>query len=222
MPEKPSYLGLLNAVAVGECRAHQYFDAWIAKTTNEDLKAVLTTVSLREAEHGMIFAKRINELGFSIREKPDPRADEAMAIVSSDVSDLEKMEKLGLGEPLNLFDKVFTDHSIDVRTGELLGRYIAEEHDTNRLFQACHAQLSATGGAEAPSGVSEQLTSLSDRIDGLCHSIEELRDLVCAQVSAGSNGHGEGVEPTTPSGEGRRARAANGRGKNSRTVARSK
>ena len=63
MSDKPSYLGLLNALAVGESRAHQYFSAWIDKTPDPDVKAVLTTVCLREGEHGMIFAKRIDELG---------------------------------------------------------------------------------------------------------------------------------------------------------------
>jgi hypothetical protein len=226
MSDKPSYLGLLNAIATGECRAHQYFDAWIAKTSNEDLKAVLTKVSLREAEHGLAFTKRLNELGFGVQEKPDPRAEEAMAVASSDLSDLEKMERLGLGKPLNLFDNVFTDHSIDIQTGELLGRYIAEEHDTNRLFQACQAQLSAGRSAEAPSALSEQVACLSDRVEGLCSAIEELRDLVCAQMTAAGpavvNGDALVVADQSPDAKARTRAQTNGRSKNGRAVARAK
>ena len=77
------------------------------------------------------------------------RWPKAKAIASSDMSDLEKIEKLGLGQPLHLFDNVFLDHSIDVQTGELLGRYIAEEHDTNRLIRSCCAQLQAHGTGTA-------------------------------------------------------------------------
>ena len=54
-----------------------------------------------------------------------------MEIVKSDCSDLEKMKalklnKLDTGDKPDIFDGFFKDHSIDIRTGELLGRYIAE------------------------------------------------------------------------------------------------
>ena len=60
--DKPSYLGLLNAVAVAESNAHEYLNAWIAVTPSPEVCAVLRTVSAREGEHGMSFAKRVNEL----------------------------------------------------------------------------------------------------------------------------------------------------------------
>ena len=48
------------------------------------------------------------------------------------------------------------DSSIDIQTGALLGRYIAEERDSGRLFQACYAQLCAeeadTSGAGGADG----------------------------------------------------------------------
>jgi len=101
----------------------------------------LQTVAWREGEHGMAFAKRINELGFELRDKPDPRSEAQMELASSKLSDLEKLEKLGLDrletDVLSGFDTVFKDHSIDIRTGELLGRYIAEEHDSARLLRTC-------------------------------------------------------------------------------------
>ena len=39
--KKPSYLGLLNAIALGEGRAHQYLSCWAAKTPDPDVKQVI-------------------------------------------------------------------------------------------------------------------------------------------------------------------------------------
>jgi hypothetical protein len=143
--DKPSYLGLLNAIAQGESRAHCYLTAWADATSDTAVRRVLQTVGLREGEHGMAFAKRINELGFELREKADPRYQAQLEIASSTRSDLEKMEMLGFdrleSDVLTVFDNVFRDHSIDVRTGELLGRYIAEEHDSARLLRSCYEAL---------------------------------------------------------------------------------
>ena len=145
MPEKPSYLGLLNAIALAETRANRYLSAWIDTTDDPEVRSVLRTVATREGEHGMAFAKRIDELGFELREKDDPGHEKRVAIVTSELSDLEKIEKLGLdrveADILCFFDDVFKDHSIDIRTGELLGRYIAEEHDTARLLRCCYERL---------------------------------------------------------------------------------
>jgi rubrerythrin len=154
MSDKPTYLGLLNAIACAESRAHAYLTAWAEVTPDPDVQAVLRTVALREGEHGMSFAKRVNELGYDVREVPDPKHEERMEIARSDMPDLEKLEALGVlrfhidDEP-DIFDNFFRDHSIDIRTGELLGRYIAEERDTLRLVQGCASRLSDRAGAPA-------------------------------------------------------------------------
>src|SRR6478735_3660087 len=83
---KPSYLGLLNAIAIAEARAHEYLVVWAAATPSEDVRKVLLTVAAREGEHGMSFAKRINELGYEVRPKADAGPKKAMEIVSSDCS----------------------------------------------------------------------------------------------------------------------------------------
>jgi rubrerythrin len=185
MSDKPSYLGLLNSLAVTEGRAHQFFSAWIDKTPDPDLKAVLTTVCLREGEHGMIFAKRIDELGYALREKPDPASDERMIIASSDMSDLEKFEKLGLAKEEPNFAALFNDPTIDPRTGELLGRYIAEERDTLRMFKCCYEELVARrDNAMVEPADSASSTSLDSRVDELCHAVEELREIVGALATA--------------------------------------
>ena len=79
--------------------------------------------------------------------RDDPRLHEAAWRSSrSDCTDLEKLEALGLlerscrttDEP-DIFDGFFHDHTIDIQTGELLGRYIAEERDSGRMIAACRA-----------------------------------------------------------------------------------
>src|SRR4029079_6757165 len=90
MPDKPSYLGLLNAVSCAETRAHQYLTAWADVTKDPEVRAVLLKVAAREGEHGMSFAKRINELGFELQVTEDPHFEEQMAIAcSTECSDLE-------------------------------------------------------------------------------------------------------------------------------------
>lgn len=151
MSDKPSYLGLLNAIALNEARAHAYLRVWIDTTSDPDVKRVLSTVAAREGEHGMTFAKRINELGFEVRERDDQGLQERIPIAgSTEISDAEKFERFGLHElakVLCYFDDVFKDHTIDIRTGELLGRYIAEEHDSCRLLRGCYDHLVDRAGA---------------------------------------------------------------------------
>jgi hypothetical protein len=147
MSDKPSYLGLLNAIALNETRAYHYLQGWIATTPDPEVRQVLRTVAAREGEHGLSFAKRINELGFEVQEKDDQGLEERVPLaMSPDLSDIEKFEKFGLHElakVLCYFDDIFKDHSIDIRTGELLGRYVAEEHDTCRLLRGCYERLVA-------------------------------------------------------------------------------
>ena len=102
------------------------------------MKAVINTVALRESEHGLAFAKRIDELGYSVRPKHDPKHAERMAIAASTaLSDKEKFEAFSLGRaPRNgardIFDTFFENKDLDPVTGGLLGRYVAEERDSGR------------------------------------------------------------------------------------------
>lgn len=158
---KPTYLGLLNAIAVGEARAHRYLTEWIAVCGDAEVRDVLETVCWREGEHGMSFAKRIDELGFSLRHKEDPNSARDLEVAgSTELSDRQKMEHFGLGrltDTLSFFDDVFKDHSIDISTGELLGRYVAEEFDSARRLAACYDELCvAAGGTAAGAGKAGQ------------------------------------------------------------------
>lgn len=149
MGDKPSYLGLLNAVAQGEWRAHQYLNDWIAMTDDPEVQSVLRTVAAREGEHAMSFTKRLDELGFAIKPRePDAFETRSADIARSNRSDLDKLDALGYGtrrEPSapDAFDDFFRDHSIDPTTGALLGRYVCEERDSERRLQALHSSLAA-------------------------------------------------------------------------------
>ena len=198
MADTPTYLGLLNAIALAESRAHCYFEAWVAVTPNPAVKEVLQTVSYREGEHGLAFAKRINELGYQLREKDDPRSDKAMAVASSDMRDVGKFRELRLHrigeEVLGFFDNVFADHTIDVQTGMLLGRYIAEEHDSARLLRQCYEALVAgedSGDDDRSEAVDERLDLLTGQVESLCRAVDELRQIVGAQATPAGNGRSD-------------------------------
>jgi len=203
MSDKPSYLGLLNALSLGESAAHEYLNCWIAVTEHDGVRATLQAVTAREGEHGLAFAKRINELGYNLKPKDDPGQAKRMEIAASTtMTDLEKMEAFGLGrggennaDKPDFFAKIFFDHSIDIQTGALLGRYICEERDSGRLLRSCYEQLCAEAGrkpgrASAPSD--DRLAALDAKIDAVCAAVEKLTDMVCAQgmSDAESNGNG--------------------------------
>lgn len=193
MSEKPTYLGLLNALSLAESAAHEYLNAWIDVTEHGGVRATLQTVSAREGEHGLTFAKRINELGYTLKCKDDPDHAKRMSIASSrTLTDLEKMEKLGLGrggsndaDNPDFFAKIFFDHTIDIRTGELLGRYICEERDSGRLLRSCYEQLCAEAGTSPRRGASpatdDRLAVLDAKIDAVCAAVQQLTDIVCQQ-----------------------------------------
>ena len=98
-----------------------------------------------------------------------------MAIAaSSTLSDREKFEKLGLTTLVDeskpdIFSSMFNDKSIDIQTGALLGRYIAEERDSGRMFQDCYSQLCAAE-TNGDAGSSDLGTSLG-RIEQLLEQL---------------------------------------------------
>ena len=206
MSDKPSYLGLLNAVSLAETAAHEYLTAWAAVTPHEGVKATLLTVAAREGEHGMSFAKRINELGYNLRPGPDdPKRAERLAVAcSTEISDYDKMHALGVARIAedaaksgpDIFDKFFSDHSIDIQTGELLGRYIAEERDSGRRLRACYLAVKAEhDAADASDGKSKKrdkdMRRLEDKIDALCAAVEQ---------TAAPSGPGREERPRTSEG----------------------
>jgi hypothetical protein len=176
MSDKPSYLGLLNTIAVAEARGHALYDAWASTTKDTELARTLTTVAIRECEHSAVFTKRLCELGYEVREKPAPDFEARLATLRSDCSDAEKFERaFGFGhESPNPVERqlagIFDDRTIDPITGALLGRFIAEEHDSRRRLQAEYDRIT-----RAVSGDSASLDEFSQRLERIARSIRELK-----------------------------------------------
>lgn len=183
MSDKPSYLGLLNAIAVGELGGERLFDAWAAATPNDDVRGVLQTVALREGEHARSFAKRIDELGYTVRPKDDAGLPGRLDIAASPaMSDCEKFERLGFSRPPqkgDAFAKFFDDVTIDVPTGELLGRYLSEERDTGRLLHGCYSQLAAAAPSATPA-----TTAIDARLERIECALAELSSAVVQGAAA--------------------------------------
>ena len=67
---------------------------------------------------------------------------------------------------------MFNDHSIDIQTGALLGRYIAEERDSGRMFQDCYSQLcAAEANGHATSNGNGDLGAQLSRIEDLLEKL---------------------------------------------------
>ena len=150
--KKPSYLGLLNAIAIGEGEAAEYLRGWAEVTQEDEVCRALHTVIAREAEHSAAFTKRLDELGYAVLPKPNPDHAKRVRLAKSSKSDLEKLVAFGFDrDPSSpdIFDRMFNNHDIDVATGALLGRYIAEERDTLRLLHGVVRKLRRRAAAAA-------------------------------------------------------------------------
>jgi hypothetical protein len=185
--DKPSYLGMLNAIANAERQGYEYLNAWCERATDPHVKATLRTVATREHEHSLAFTKRIDELGFELEVRDILDFTKQMEIVTSDCSDYEKAEALGLFErkaetgERDIFAGLFDDQTIDIQTGALLGRYIAEERDSTRMIAACAQALEARHDGN---GASDRLDSLEEKVDAVCAAVERLSDLVASEKSS--------------------------------------
>jgi hypothetical protein len=180
MADKPSYLGLLNAIAVGEARGHRLLSTWAATTPSTELAHDLQVVALREQEHAAAFAKRICELGFNVRDREDPGFEERLEAAGSKLPDRKKFKKvLGISRKRlqeerddDIFKHFFDDDTIDIQTGALLGRFIAEERDSGRRLRAAFEALVA----DADSTPADDLEEICARLDALTATIESLKD----------------------------------------------
>lgn len=142
--KEPTYLPLLNSIAVNERKGQILLDAWASTTRDESLANALRFVAIREGEHAMAFTKRMCELGHAVCEETAYQVfkdfDGLVSCVKSSLSDAQKVERLQgprSSEPRkDPFTGFFNDTTIDPQTGELLGRYIAEERDSGRRLKA--------------------------------------------------------------------------------------
>jgi hypothetical protein len=102
---------------------------------------------IREGEHSHAFTKRLCELGFAVRIVRIPCSRRTWG-GERRPQRLEKFEALGFGgEGATAIRSwgIFDDETIDVATGELLGRH-HEERDSGRMLRACYNVLRERAG----------------------------------------------------------------------------
>lgn len=158
MAKKPSYIGLLNAIANGERGGHELFKNWSAVTPNKALKPTLDMIAIREMEHSWAFEKRLNELGFDLRPAKNKETMKQAKFLKSSASDEAKFASFGIGtkakknskakpddEPDRLL-QILADKTIDPQTGALMGRFISEERDTGRALLKAYRKIHARQG----------------------------------------------------------------------------
>jgi rubrerythrin len=155
---KPAYLGLLNGIAVAEGRGGLVLDAWAAATPDADLAEVLRFVAAREHNHHDVFAARVDELGFGLREAPDPGLDERIAFYASDASDADKVDYGRKAEkkrsaknggakedPLAGLEARMADPGMDTVTRHLLRWFVDEERDSGARLQQAYSRVRKAG-----------------------------------------------------------------------------
>ena len=150
MAKKPSYIGLLNAIANGERGGYELFNAWSTSTTDKSLQPTLNMIAVREMEHSWAFEKRLTELGFSLRPTANKALNKQVKLLKSKISDEDKFASFGFGTTTNTpretgdtLLQILADTSIDPQTGELMGRFISEERDTGRQLAKAFRAMNA-------------------------------------------------------------------------------
>jgi len=174
--EKPSYIGVLNAIANAEAVGHRIFKKWAEATTCDAIRGTLQMVAIREAEHAWAFEKRLCELGFGLKPKEFPDLQKSLKIAKSDLSDVEKFERLTSAERSGRAQddkdellQLLADSTIDPQTGALLGRFICEERDTARQLKAAYQSIkNAPAGADTTlDQVCAQLAALTEKVEAM-------------------------------------------------------
>lgn len=179
---EPTYLPLLNSIAVNECKGEALLSAWANATPDPELEAVLRFVAICEGEHAAAFTKRMCELGHSVCEETAYQVfkdfDRLLSFVGSKASDAEKVARFrgdeasepdANGARKDPFRGFFNDTSIDPETGALLGRYICEERDSGRRLQAQYDRICGASTSDP------EIAELRDRIAELTREIAKLK-----------------------------------------------
>jgi hypothetical protein len=147
--EKPSYLGLLNAISLAETEAGHYLTAWANATDDEELAATLRLVAARETSHGELFCRRLCELGYELRQKADPKAAARLArYANPKISDCEKVgpEREPEGDLFADIRAGIAGGVYDPMTCNMLQWYINEEDDSGRRLREVYAKVRAKAG----------------------------------------------------------------------------
>jgi ferritin len=146
--EKPPYLGLLNAISLAESEAGVYLEAWANATDDEELAGTLRFVAARETSHGELFCRRLCELGYDLRQKPNPKAATRLArYANPKVSDCEKVgPEREEGDTFADIRQGIASGVYDTMTCNMLQWYINEEADSGQRLREAYAKVRAKAG----------------------------------------------------------------------------
>lgn len=152
--QKPRYLGLLNAISLAESHAGVYLEAWANATCDEDLACTLRLVAAREKSHGDVFCRRLAELGYALRHKPDPEAESRIACYANPkMSDLDKIAtRREEGDPFGDIERRLRANEFDPMTANLLSWYICEERDSGRRLREAYDCVRAKANGATSNG----------------------------------------------------------------------
>jgi hypothetical protein len=139
---KPAYLGLLNAISLAETSSGVYLRAWADATTDDDLACTLRLVAARETSHGELFCRMLCELGYDLRQKPDPEGTKRLAkYANPKISDLEKIGRVRSeldSDPFGEIEEKIADGFYDPVTANMLRWYVCEERDSAKRLRAAY------------------------------------------------------------------------------------
>ena len=187
--DAPTYLPLLNSIAVNEAKGQCLLNAWADSTRDAQLAAVLRFVAIREGEHAMAFEKRMCELGFAVDQASAyqffKKFDEQLAFLRSGASDAEKVacfrgdaSRADAGrtgtEQKDPFRNFLADTTMDPLTGALMGRYVCEERDSGRRLKAEYDRVC---GAAPRNAEIEELRACVEALQAEVSKLKSLRSV---------------------------------------------
>jgi len=152
-PTAPHYLELLNTIASGERRAGLYLQAWADTTPEPELRACLAMVARRETSHYEVFTRRIEELGYTWTETPDPDFAERLTVSGSALPDVEKI-RWGKAKQAQRqgptirerYEAAIADDRVDPLTRSLLRWFADVEADSGTRLRALYDRIEAQAG----------------------------------------------------------------------------
>lgn len=147
MTDGPSFIPLLVAIARGQARGALLLETWARNTSDVELAAVLERIADRERHHAAAFRDRLDTLGSALSEPEDPHFTARLACARNGDSDRNRFETLIGSRPGQSADapdgleRLLQDSRIDPETGALLGRFIAEERDSQRQLHTQYLRI---------------------------------------------------------------------------------
>jgi len=149
--EREAIIDLMDKIRVAEACAGDALATWAKTCADPALRGGLAVIAEREAYHGRILARRIEELGGECKAPLDPFSMESEAcIADAALTDLEKLTSLVErgGDPKTLLGPVLGFAELlseDLESKEILKLYYADEISSGYwLLETCRALTDAS------------------------------------------------------------------------------